>query len=146
MTVFRSWRLGAAIFASGAAVGMVLVSEENVLTTAFDRASAIVSIDAAQAQEPASAEESPVKARPRDVYYPNSEDLAPDEMRVIACGTGMPTTRAAQAAACFLVELGNGDKFIFDIVPGSDERIPSLLIPYDDLDTSFIAHLNDDHI
>ena len=51
----------------------------------------------------------------RDVYYPGSETLGPDEMRVIACGTGMPTTRAAQAAACFLVELGNGDKFIFDI-------------------------------
>ena len=50
----------------------------------------------------------PVDPRPRDVYFPNSESLAPDEMRVIACGTGMPTTRAAQAAACFLVELGNG--------------------------------------
>ena len=58
---------------------------------------------------------SPVKARPsRDTYYPNTEDLAPDEMRVVACGTGMPTTRAFQAAACFLVELGNGDKFLFD--------------------------------
>ena len=60
-------------------------------------------------------EVSPVKARERGTYYPNSEDLQPDEMRVIACGTGMPTTRAAQAAACFLVELGNGDKFLFDI-------------------------------
>jgi hypothetical protein len=29
---------------------------------------------------------SPVKARPLDVYVPNTEDLAPDEMRVIACG------------------------------------------------------------
>jgi ribonuclease Z len=37
----------------------------------------------------------------------------------------MPTTRAAQAAACFLVELGNGDKFIFDIGTGSAERISS---------------------
>ena len=35
---------------------------------------------------------SPTKARERDTYYPNSEDLAKDEMRVIACGTGMPTT------------------------------------------------------
>ncbi len=52
-----------------------------------------------------SSEMSPVAARERDVYFPNSEDLDPDEMRVIACGTGMPTTRAAQAAACFLVEL-----------------------------------------
>ncbi len=77
---------------------------------------------------------SPVEARPRETYYPNSETLAPDEMRVIACGTGMPTTRAAQAAACFLVELGNGDKFLFDIGSGSAERISSLQIPYNYLD------------
>jgi len=90
-------------------------------------------------------EVSPVDARPRDVYFPNSESLAPDEMRVIACGTGMPTTRAAQAAACFLVELGNGDKFLFDIGSGSAERISSLQIPYDYLDKVFIGHLHGDH-
>jgi ribonuclease Z len=88
---------------------------------------------------------SPVKSRPRDTYYPNSEDLAENEMRVIACGTGMPTTRAAQAAACFLVELGNGDKFIFDIGTGSAERLSSLQIPYDYLDKIFIGHLHADH-
>jgi ribonuclease Z len=88
---------------------------------------------------------SPVHSRERDVYYPNSEDLAPDEMRVIACGTGMPTTRGAQAAACFLVELGNGDKFIFDIGSGSAERLSSLQIPYDYLDKIFIGHLHSDH-
>ncbi len=90
-------------------------------------------------------EVSPVDARSRDVYYPNSEKLAPDEMRVIACGTGMPTTRAAQAAACFLVELGNGDKFIFDIGSGSAERLSSLQIPYDYLDKIFVGHLHADH-
>ena len=88
---------------------------------------------------------SPTEARDRDVYYPNSETLASDEMRVIACGTGMPTTRAAQAAACFLVELGNGDKFIFDIGSGSAERLSSLQIPYDYLDKIFIGHLHADH-
>jgi len=88
---------------------------------------------------------SPTKARPRDTYYPNTEDLAPDEMRVIACGTGMPTTRAFQAAACFLVELGNGDKFLFDIGSGSAERISSLQIPYNFLDKVFVGHLHTDH-
>ncbi len=88
---------------------------------------------------------SPVQSRDRDYYAPNSEDLGPDEMRVIACGTGMPTTRAAQAAACFLVELGNGDKFIFDIGTGSAERLSSLQIPYDYLDKVFIGHLHADH-
>ena len=89
---------------------------------------------------------SPVKARsPRDTYYPNTEDLAPDEMRVIACGTGMPTTRAFQAAACFLVELGNGDKFLFDCGSGAAERISSLQIPYNFLDKVFFGHLHTDH-
>jgi ribonuclease Z len=86
-----------------------------------------------------------VRDRERDVYYPNTEDLRPDEMRVIACGTGMPTTRAAQAAACFLVELGNGEKFLFDIGSGSAERISSLQIPYNYLDKVFVGHLHTDH-
>ena len=96
--------------------------------------------------EASTAEVSPVKARSDlEVYFPNTEDLRPDEMRVIACGTGMPTTRAAQAAACFLVELGNGDKFLFDIGSGSAERISSLQIPYNFLDKVFIGHLHTDH-
>ncbi|MGI9295808.1 MAG: guanitoxin biosynthesis MBL fold metallo-hydrolase GntH, partial [Pseudomonadales bacterium] len=56
-----------------------------------------------------------------------------------------PTTRAAQAATCFLVELGNGDKFLFDIGAGSAERISSLQIPYDFLDMIFLSHLHADH-
>ncbi len=82
----------------------------------------------------------------RDVYYPGSEDLAPDEMRVIACGTGMPNARPKQAAACWIVELGNGDKFLFDIGLGSAERIAAMKIPYDYLDKVFIGHLHADHI
>ncbi len=90
-------------------------------------------------------EVSPTKARARDFYVPNSEDLAADEMRIIACGTGMPTPRPAQAAACFLVELGNGDKFIFDMGEGSVERLWALEIPLAYLDKVFIGHLHGDH-
>ena len=90
---------------------------------------------------------SPVKAlSDRDVYYPGSEDLAPDEMRIVACGTGMPNARPSQAAACWLVELGNGDKFLFDIGLGSAERISAMKIPYDYLDKVFVGHLHADHI
>ena len=47
------------------------------------------------------AAQSPTKARSdRDVYYPATEDLAPDEMRIVALGTGMPSVRPKQAAAC----------------------------------------------
>jgi ribonuclease Z len=88
---------------------------------------------------------SPVKATARDFYAPNSEDLAPDEMRLIACGTGMPTSRPKQAASCWLLELGNGDKFIFDTGTGSAERIAALQIPYNHLDKVFLSHLHTDH-
>jgi ribonuclease Z len=88
---------------------------------------------------------SPTEARERDFYAPNSEDLAPDEIRIIACGTGMPTPRPAQAAACFLMELGNGDKFIFDIGAGSVERLFALQILTSYLDKVFIGHLHGDH-
>ena len=81
----------------------------------------------------------------RDVYYPGTETLASNEMRVIACGTGMPQPRLKQAAACFLVELGNGDKFIFDMGEGANERIAALGIPLDQLDKVFLGHLHLDH-
>ena len=122
------------VFALGLAAGLVLARQEIGLISPV-----------AAKTGPGEPAVSPVRARDRDTYYPNTEDLAPDEMRVIACGTGMPTTRAAQAAACFLVELGNGDKFIFDIGTGSAERLSSLQIPYDFLDKIFIGHLHADH-
>jgi len=81
----------------------------------------------------------------RDMYFPGTEKLGADEMRVIACGTGMPNQRPKQAAACWLVELGNGDKFLFDIGTGSSERISALRIPYDSLDKVFVGHLHSDH-
>jgi ribonuclease Z len=82
----------------------------------------------------------------RDVYYPGSEDLGPDEMRLVALGTGMPSVRPKQAAACWLVELGNGDKFLFDIGSGCHERLAAQKIPYDYLDKIFVGHLHVDHM
>ena len=78
-------------------------------------------------QDAAAQDASPVKAvADRDVYYPGTEDLAPDEMRIVACGTGMPSVRPKQAAACFLVELGNGESFLFDLGTGSTDRLAGL--------------------
>ncbi|MBW1905677.1 MAG: hypothetical protein JRJ24_10305, partial [Deltaproteobacteria bacterium] len=66
-----------------------------------------------------------------DVYYPATESLGKNEMRVVALGTGMPSVRPKQAAACWLVELGNGEKFLFDIGSGCHERLAAQKIPYD---------------
>jgi ribonuclease Z len=81
----------------------------------------------------------------RYVYYPGTEVLAEDEIRIIACGTGMPDQRLGQASACFLFELGNGDKFIFDIGSGSMRNIAALMIPYEYLTKIFLSHLHTDH-
>ncbi len=90
---------------------------------------------------------SPTKPYPRqNVYYPGTEELKPDEMRVTACGTGMPMPRLKQAAASFLIELGNGDKFIFDMGTGSMERLYALGIPLDFIDKVFLTHLHMDHM
>ena len=92
---------------------------------------------------------SPTQAIPQadqDVYYPGTENLGPDEMRVVALGTGMPSVRPKQAAACWLVELGNGDKFLFDIGSGCHERLAAQKIPYDYLNKVFIGHLHVDHM
>jgi ribonuclease Z len=82
----------------------------------------------------------------RYVYYPGTEALKADEIRVIACGTGMPAARRGQAATCFLVETGNGDKFIFDIGSGSMANLAALMIPYQYLDKVFLSHLHTDHM
>jgi ribonuclease Z len=82
----------------------------------------------------------------RYVYYPGTEELAKDEIRVIACGTGLPAARRSQAATCFLIEAGNGGKFLFDIGTGSMANIAALMIPYQYLDKVFLSHLHTDHM
>ena len=126
--------MAATIFALGLGAGLMLASHEVRL----------ISTVAAKTEQGKSLV-SPVEARARDFYAPNSEPLAPDEMRLIACGTGMPTARPKQAASCWLLELGNGDKFIFDAGTGSAERIAALQIPYNFLDKVFLSHLHTDH-
>jgi len=81
----------------------------------------------------------------RYVYYPGTEKLGKDEIRLFACGTGMPAARRDQAATCWLVELGNGDKFLFDVGTGSMVNVAALMIPYDFLNKVFITHLHTDH-
>ena len=90
---------------------------------------------------------SPVGTAPdRYVYYPGTEALGKEEIRIIACGTGMPAARRGQAASCWVFELGNGDKFIFDLGTGSMANVMSLMIPADMLTKVFASHLHTDHV
>lgn len=100
-----------------------------------------------QAQAAGGVVKDPIGAAPdRYVYYPGTEELKKEEIRVTACGTGMPAARRGQAATCFLIETGNGDKFLFDLGTGSMANVASMMIPYQYLDKVFLSHLHTDHM
>ncbi len=79
-------------------------------------------------------------------YFPGTEKIASDEMRVTALGTGMPTQSPGNYAAAFLVELGNGDSFMFDLGTGSTDNLAALEADYSKLDKVFASHLHTDHV
>ncbi len=79
-------------------------------------------------------------------YFPNTELLGADEMRIIALGSGMPNLTRAAASICYLVELGNGDKFLFDIGSGAMANLWSLRPDFSKVDKVFASHLHTDHV
>ena len=81
----------------------------------------------------------------RDAYYPGTEALGPNEMRLTALGTGMPNLRPSQVSPGWFLELGNRDKFFFDMGTGTMRNFAALNIPYDEANKAFIGHLHSDH-
>jgi ribonuclease Z len=80
-------------------------------------------------------------------YIPGQESLAEDEMRVTACGSWGPAPlRIGQGASCLLVELGNGDVFIFDVGGGTVGNLFALGVHPARLDKVFITHFHLDHV
>ena len=107
-----------------------------------------ISITGSILQTASAAQEATAKSavkRP-PTYFPNTEELRPDEMRVTALGTGLPTpiTRAQKSTA-WMVELGNGDVFLFDIGTGSMENLFGLRPDFSRIDKIFLSHLHSDH-
>jgi len=79
-------------------------------------------------------------------YFPNTELLGADEMRITALGTGMPNQTRRAVSISYLVELGNGEKFLFDIGMGSMANLFSLRPDFSKLDKVFASHLHIDHV
>jgi ribonuclease Z len=79
-------------------------------------------------------------------YFPNTESLGAAEMRITALGTGMPNQTRAAVSISFLVELGNGDKFLFDLGSGMLANLFSLRPDFSKLDKVFASHLHVDHV
>jgi len=80
-------------------------------------------------------------------FIPGNEVLADDEMRITIMGSGTPAPiRAAQATSCVLVQLGNGDSFIFDIGSGTVGNLFSMGVHPSELDKVFLTHFHLDHV
>ncbi len=79
-------------------------------------------------------------------YFPNTEVLGSDEMRITALGTGMPNQTKKAVSISYLVELGNGEKFLFDLGSGAMGNLFSLRPDFSKLDKVFASHLHVDHV
>jgi len=79
-------------------------------------------------------------------YFPNTEILGDAEMRITALGTGMPNQTKRAVSISYLVELGNGDKFVFDAGMGMMGNLFSLRPDFSKLDKVFASHLHIDHV
>lgn len=89
----------------------------------------------------------PAEGRYADSYIPGAEVLTDHEMRITSCGSGGPAPlRIGQAASCLLVELGNGDAFVFDVGGGSVGNLFALGVHPARLDKLFVTHQHLDHV
>ena len=78
-------------------------------------------------------------------WYPKTETLQPDEMRITFMGTS-PLIRPGQMGTSIYVELGNGKSFIFDFGPGSVSNYLAAGVPLNRLNDIFLTHLHWDHV
>lgn len=78
-------------------------------------------------------------------YYPGTEELGPDEMRVSFVGSCPWPPRRDQAGTCIMVELGNGQSFFFDLGSGCMRNILAMGVPPALVNDIFITHLHVDH-
>lgn len=78
-------------------------------------------------------------------YYPGTETLADNEMRVTFMGSS-PAVKENQSGMSIYVELGNGDSFMFDLGANSIRNYGSMGIPFTKMNTLFLTHLHADHM
>jgi len=77
-------------------------------------------------------------------WFPRTEDVQPEEMRILFMGSA-PFIRPGQMNTSVLVELRNGEKFIFDLGEGSIANYIAAGYSLNELDKVFLTHLHVDH-
>jgi ribonuclease Z len=78
-------------------------------------------------------------------YYPATEELGKDEMRISFVGSNPFPPNKSQAGTSIMVELGNGKRFFFDFGPGCLKNIIAMQVPLQMVNDIFITHLHVDH-
>ena len=81
----------------------------------------------------------------RNNYFPQSEPLGDDEMRITFMGSNPFPPRLSQAGTCIMVECGKAGKFFFDFGSGCMRNIVGNQIPIPEINDIFITHLHVDH-
>ncbi len=79
------------------------------------------------------------------LYYPGTEELQPDEIRVIFMGSTYYPNQSQSGMSIF-VELGNGENFVFDLGIGSLRNYNSFSVPFNTINHIFFTHLHMDHM
>ncbi|HEY1339339.1 MAG TPA: guanitoxin biosynthesis MBL fold metallo-hydrolase GntH, partial [Bryobacteraceae bacterium] len=78
-------------------------------------------------------------------YFPGTEPIGEDEMRISFIGsTPFPPTHS-QAGTCIMVELGNGKRFFFDFGSGCMRNIVAMQVAVQTVTDIFFTHLHVDH-
>jgi ribonuclease Z len=80
-----------------------------------------------------------------NTYFPQSEELGGEEMRITFMGSNPFPPRLDQAGTCIMVELGNGRRLFFDFGPGCMRNIIANQVPVAEINDIFITHLHVDH-
>ena len=80
-----------------------------------------------------------------NVYYPGTEELGEDEMRISFVGSTPFPPRRDQAGTCIMVELGTGKRFFFDFGSGCMRNIIAMQLPSGLINDIFLTHLHVDH-
>ena len=81
----------------------------------------------------------------RNNYFPQSEPLGDDEMRITFMGSNPFPPRARQAGTCIMVECGKVGKLFFDFGSGCMRNIVGNQIPIPEVNDIFLTHLHVDH-
>jgi ribonuclease Z len=79
------------------------------------------------------------------LYFPGTEELQDDEVRVIFMGSTYYPSQT-QSGMSILIQLGNGENFVFDLGIGSLRNYNTMRIPFNTINHVFFTHLHMDHM